>query len=53
MNMMQLFHNVIGHNFIIKQEKLIESETEKVQPISKPITPLHVNIITQDKSSNS
>jgi len=37
----------------LKQEKLIESETEKIQPISKPITPLHVNIITQDNSSNS
>jgi hypothetical protein len=35
----------------LKKEKLIESEKEQVQPISKPITPLHVNIITQDTSS--
>jgi hypothetical protein len=36
----------------LKQEKLIESATD-IKPVSKPVTPLHVNIITQDKSHQS
>jgi hypothetical protein len=38
---------------LMKQKKINESETGKVQSISKPVTPLHVNIITQEKTLNS
>lgn len=36
-----------------KQQKLITSSTAAVSPVSKPVTPLHVNIITQDESRQS
>jgi hypothetical protein len=36
----------------LKQEKLIESPAD-ISPVSKPVTPLHVNIITQDKQTDA
>jgi len=34
----------------LKQEKLIRSPNKDLSAVSKPVTPLHVNIITQDKT---
>ena len=34
----------------LKQEKLIKSPNKDLSAVSKPVTPLHVNIITQDKT---
>jgi uncharacterized membrane protein (UPF0136 family) len=48
-----LFFTAGGLSYLrMKQEKLIKSSTD-ITPVSKPVTPLHVNIISQNKPEQS